>query len=205
MLKKYITIEDLIWYHIDKIESKSKPSKTELERVAKAKSYLANKADCGRIGKAFETMFVSEKSRKKACSAQGKIDNYFYLDGKRYPVEYKINGGRIESLYGEAHPDKKYIVYALDYTVPLRERKDGSIAGGEHRVINPIIMTIKDFLEVIETLHAYKFPEHKGKGDREKAVSASSKKMYDVLKEYCVPFHPDNHYVSEDFEDLELF
>lgn len=202
---EFMTIEGLLWYHISEIENNPKASKTKKARAAKARKYLSNPKDCGRYGKAFETLFVSKNSRKTKCSPQGKIDNYFYLDGKRYPVEYKINGGRIETLYDVAKPEKAYIVYMLDYTVPLRKRKDGSIAGGEHRVINPIIMTVKDFLEVVDRLHAYKFPEHADKNDREKAVAASSKKLYDCLKEYCIPFHPDTRYASDDFEDIELF
>ena len=205
MEDKVFTIQDLINYHIKAILDKPKPSKTEKARVEKALSYLANEKDDGRFGKALETLFVSKTSRKTACSAQGKIDAYFWLDGKRYPIEYKTNGGRIGHLYDYRKPEKQYIMYALTYTVPERKRKDGSIAGGELRVINPIVMTVKDFIEVIEKCHAYKFPEHSGKGDREKGIAVSSKKMYDVLKEYCIPFHPDTHYETSDFEDIELW
>ena len=200
-----ITIQGLIEYHINEIMAKPNPSKTETARVEKALSYLANPKDDGRFGKALEALFVSKTSRKTACSAQGKIDNYFWLDGKRYPIEYKTNGGRIAHLYTYRKPEKQYIMYALTYTVPERKRKDGSIAGGELRVVNPVIMTVKDFLTVVDTLHAFKFPEHADKGDKEKAVAVSSKKLYDCLKNYCIPFHPDTRYTSEDFEDLDLF
>ena len=200
-----ITIQGLIEYHINEIMAKPNPSKTERARVEKALSYLANPKDDGRFGKALEALFVSKTSRKKACSAQGKIDNYFWLDGRRYPIEYKTNGGRIGHLYTYRKPEKQYIMYALTYTVPEREKKDGSKSGGELRVVNPIVMTVKDFLTVIETLHAFKFPEHSGKGDREKGIAVSSKKLYECLKEYCIPFHPDTRYESADFEDIELF
>ena len=200
-----MTIEELVRFHIDEILNNPKATATQKKRANKALGYLANPKDDGRYGKALETLFVSKKSRKTECASKGKIDNYFYFNGKRYPIEYKTNGGRIGHLYEEKHPEKAFIMYALTYTVPERERKDGSIAGGETRIISPIIMTVKDFLAVIEKCHAYKFPEHSGKGDREKAVAVSSKKMYNVLKEYCIPFHPDNHYTSDDFEDIELF
>lgn len=200
-----ITIQGLIEYHINEIMSKPKPTATEIKRVNKALEYLANTKDDGRYGKALEALFVSKSSRKTECAPQGRIDNYFWLDGKRYPIEYKTNGGRIGHLYTYRKPEKQYIMYALTYTVPERERKDGSIAGGELRVINPIVMTVKDFLTVIEKCHAYKFPEHKNKGDKEKGIAVSSKKMYNVLKEYCIPFHPDTRYTSSDFEDIELF
>lgn len=205
-MKKYnsLSVLELIAWKMFELENKARLTKTERERLAEAKGYLANEKDSGRYGKAFEVLFVGKKSHKTKCSAQGKVDNYFYLDGKRYPVEYKINGGRIEGLYDHDKPEKAYIVYALDYTVPLRDSKKG-IRGGEHRVIKPIIMTVKDFLTVIDTLHAFKFPEHKNKGDKEKAVSASSKKLYDCLLNYPVTFDPDYHYTSADFEDLELF
>ena len=202
---KTITIQWLIEYHINEIMSKPKPTKTELKRVTKALNYLSNPNDDGRYGKALEALFVSKSSRKTACAAQGKIDNYFWLNGKRYPIEYKTNGGRIEHLYSVANPERKYIMYALTYRVPVRERKDGSIAGGELRVINPIVMTVKDFLEVIEKCHAYKFPSHADKNDKEKAVAVSSKKMYEVLKNYPIPFHPDTRYTSDDFDAIELF
>jgi hypothetical protein len=203
-----MSISELVAWGIETLTTKETNgtiNKTETERLTNARRYLADTKDSGRIGKAFEALFVNKKSRKKKCSAQGKVDNYFNLNGKRYPVEYKINGGRIESLYDIRKPEKAFIVYALEYTVPLRENKDGSIAGGEHRVISPIIMTVKDFLNVIDTLHAFKFPEHAGKGDREKAVAASSKKLYECLKDYPIVFNPNANYTSDDFDGIELF
>ena len=200
-----MSISELVAWGIATLEAKPKLNKTEKERLMNARKYLSNMADDGRMGKAFEALFVNKKSRKKKCSAQGKIDNYFNFNGKRYPVEYKINGGRIESLYDIRKPENAFIVYALEYTVPERTKKDGSKSGGESRIISPIIMTVKDFLTVIDTLHAFKYLEHTDKNDREKAVAPSSKKMFEVLANYPIAFDPNANYTSDDFDGIELF
>ena len=198
-----MTVTELIEWKINELESKAKLTKAEAERLSKAKYTYANLKDDGRIGKCFELLFVSDKSTKKAVSAQGKVDNYFYLDGKRYPVEYKINGGRIESLFKHIKPDTKYIVYAMEYTTKVTTKKDGSKSGGELRTVNPVILKVSDFLKVIETLNAWKVLTKEG--IKERAVQGDSKKLWKVLNLYPITFNPNNHYTSEDFEDIELF
>jgi hypothetical protein len=204
-MKKYangMTVMEIIAWEMARLENK-KRTKAEEERLAYAKKTLANEKDDGRIGKVFEALFVGEKSRKKRCSKQGKVDNYFYLDGKRYPVEYKINGGRIESLYKHTKPEKAFIVYGMEFTTKVTKKKDGSLSGGELRVVTPVIMTVKDFLTVIETLNAWKVLTDKS--GKERAVQGDSTKLWKVLNEYPIPFNPENHYSSADFEDIELF
>lgn len=198
-----MTVTELIEWKINELESKAKLTKAETERLAKAKYTYANEKDDGRIGKCFELLFVSDKSTKKAVSKQGKIDNYFYLDGRRYPVEYKINGGRIGSLYKHIKPETQYIVYAMEYTTRVTTKKDGSKSGGELRTVNPVILKVSDFLNVIETLNAWKMLTKEGV--KEKAVQGDSKKLWKTLNIYPIAFNPNNHYTSEDFEDLELF
>ena len=198
-----MTVTELIEWKMNELESKAKLTKAEAERLAKAKYTYANLKDDGRIGKCFELLFVSDKSTKKAVSKQGKVDNYFYLDGKRYPVEYKINGGRIESLFKHIKPDTKYIVYAMEYTTKVTTKKDGSKSGGELRTVNPVILKVSDFLKVIETLNAWKVLTKEG--IKERAVQGDSKKLWKVLNLYPITFNPNNHYTSEDFEDIELF
>lgn len=197
-----MTISELISWGIIKLENKRR-TKAEEERLAYVKRTLANEKDDGRIGKVFEALFVADRSTKKTCSKQGKIDNYFYLDGKRYPVEYKINGGRIGGLYKHIKPETQFIVYAMEFTTRVTTKRDGTKSGGELRVVKPVIMKVSDFLTVIETLNAWKVLTDKS--GKERAVQGDSTKLWKTLNLYPIQFNPNNHYTSEDFEDLELF
>ncbi len=180
-------------------------TKAEANRYANATAILANPNDSGRYGKAFELLNVSAKARKAHVSAQGKVDGYFYLDGKRHAVEYKTNGGRIEALYRLRKPEEAFIVYSMDFETRQTFRKDGSPRPTKHYEVEPIILKVSDFLKVLEYCNAVKVLEHKGKGDKERAVQGDSAKLAKVLAEYPITYDPDYNYTAEDFEDIELF
>lgn len=187
-----------------KIEG-GKATKAEVDRYANATRVLSNEVDCGRYGKAFELLNVSAKARKAHVSAQGKVDGYFYLDGKRHAVEYKSNGGRIEALYRLRKPEDAYIVYTMDFETRQTYKKDGTPRPTKHYEVEPIIMRVSDFLAVLEHCNAVKTLEHKGKGDRERAVQGDSAKLAKVLADYPITYDPDYNYTAEDFEDIELW
>ena len=199
-----LTLMGLIEYGLNELESKPKRTKWENARLENAKRILANTTDDGRLGKCFELLFVAENSHKSGVASQGKTDGYFTLNGKKYPVEYKINGGRIEALYRCKKPENRYIVYTMDIITRTYTNKDGSIGGGQHRIINPVILTVKDFLEIVDTLNATKVIGHKGKNDNERSLQSDSKKLYKALLEYPIEFNPDYNYTTDDFEDLEV-
>lgn len=178
---------------------------TEFNRYIVATFILSNEADSGRWGKAFEVLNVSDTSRKVTVAAQGKIDGYFYLDGKRKAVEYKTNGGRIGSLYNLRKPESAYIIYSMDFETRQTYRKDGTPRPTKHYVVAPIILKVSDFLAILEHCNATKVIGHAGKGDDEIAVQGDSAKLAKCLADYPITFDPNTKYTTEDFEDLELW
>ena len=161
--------------------------------------------DDGIWGKLEELLNVSATSHKVEVAKQGATDGYFYLDGTRHAVEYKSNGGRIESLYRLRKPENAYIVYTMDFETRQTYRKDGTPRPTKHYMVAPIILKVSDFLAVLEHCNAVKVIEHKGKNDRERAVQGDSAKLAKCLADYPVTFDPNYRYESSDFEDLELF
>ena len=178
---------------------------TEFNRYIVATFILSNEKDSGRWGKAFEVLNVSDTSHKVNVSAQGKIDGYFYLDGKRKPVEYKTNGGRISSLYRMTKPENAYIIYSMDFETRQTYKKDGTPRPTKHYMVAPIILKVSDFLAILEHCNATKVIGHAGKGDDEIAVQGDSAKLAKCLADYPITFDPNYHYESGDFEDIELW
>lgn len=178
---------------------------TELNRYIVATFILSNEADSGRWGKAFEVLNVSDTSHKVTVSSQGKIDGYFYLDGKRKAVEYKTNGGRIGALYRMTKPENAYIIYSMDFETRQTYRKDGTPRDTKHYVVAPVILKVSDFLAILEHCNATKVIGHQGKGDDEIAVQGDSAKLAKCLADYPITFDPNYRYTSEDFEDLALW
>ena len=176
---------------------------TEVKRYNNARRILANEADSGRWGKAFEMLNVSTKAHKTYVAAQGKADGYFYFNGERKAVEYKTNGGRIGSLLKVVKPDTEYIIYIMDFTTRTYTNKDGSIGGGKHYTSVACIFTVADFLKLVDHLNATKVLTKNG--IKEPAVQGDSAKLCKALWDYPIEFNPDNRYTSEDFEELELF
>lgn len=160
--------------------------------------------DDGKFGKWFELYVVRELSHKTRVSKQNEVDYFMNIDGKRVAVEVKTNGGRIESLYklNEKQRTKTLVIYTLRHTVPVRVRKDGTIAGGEVRMIEPIICTVEYFLNALESVNAIKVIGHND-SDRERAIQKDSKKLYNLLKEYPIPYSKELKYTWDDFEGFE--
>ena len=106
-----------------------------------------------------------------------------WIDGERVKVENKTNGGRIEKLYRMKDKHNRYIVYTIDYIVPVRFKKDGSLSGGEYRHVSKILR-VDTFLELLDSVNAVKVIQHKGYdiNDAERAVQGDSKKLYVALK-----------------------
>ena len=137
-------------------------------------------ADSGLFGKIAELLSHDSDSTITRVQKQGATDLYVIIDGKRTKCEYKTNGGRIESLYRVRKPEASYIVYELDFTPAPRKLKDGTIVYSERRYVKKL-MTVADFLGIIEDTKAVKIASHKGQCDAERAVQCSSKKLYNAL------------------------
>lgn len=180
-------------------------TKAERVRLVQALRILNNKADDGRWGKAYELLYVSMTSRKSYVAKQGKVDGYFFFNGSRKPVEYKTNGGRIESLYRMTKPENAFIVYSMDFTTRQTYRKDGTPRDTKHYVVAPRIFKVSDFLAILEHCNATKVIGHAGKGDEEIAIQGDSAKLAKCLDLYPITFDPDIEYQPEDFEELVLW
>ena len=200
-----LTLHELIAYEMARLERLEKPTKWEQYRLATAKRILSNEADDGRFGKLFELLFVGATSHKSSVAKQGKVDGYFWLNGKRYRVEYKINGGRIGGLLRKVNPDTEYIIYIMDFTTRTYTNKDGSVGGGKHYASTACIFKVSDFLALVDHLNATKTIGHKGKNDTEPSIQGDSAKLCKALWDYPVEFNPDNQYTEADFEELELW
>lgn len=158
--------------------------------------------DSGLYGKVKELLSHSTRSTITRVRAQGKTDSFIKVDGKNRPLEVKTNGGRVESLFTMSDRAKatNYIRYTLDFTVKAgKPKKDGTCKPAEHRYFDGV-MTIKTFIEILESTKAYKVIGH-NESDKERAVQSDSKKLYKALLESnAVEYVADFNYTAEDFE-----
>ena len=198
-----LTLHELIAYEMGRLERLEKPTKWERDRLAEARRIISNERDDGRWGKLFELLFVGDTAHKTGVAKQGKIDGYFWLNGKRHKVEYKTNGGRIGGLLKMIKPDTEYIIYIMEFTTATYPLKNGSIGGGKHYASRACIFKVSDFLKLLDHLNATKVLT--AKGIKEAAVQGDSVKLCKNLWDYPVEFNPDNHYTTDDFEELELW
>lgn len=147
----------------------------DLERLARGEA-----CDSGIAGKVKECLKRDSKSRINRVQAQGKNDAYIAIEGRRYPLEVKTNGGRIQALYSVKAPDTHFIVYELEVVIKAgKPRKDGTCKPEEYRKACKV-MTVRQFIELIEETGASKVIGHNAT-DREIAVQADSKKLYQAL------------------------
>lgn len=170
-------------------QNTTKAAKTRAEKML---AYLANAdKDDGAFGRIKELSSHSTKSRKSRVSAQGKNDTSIkmLINGKiRYiGIEVKTNGGRIENLYHANAP--KYIAYSIDI--------DNSLA---RRHTTTKLFPTEIFLEILESVNAIKNTNGR---NPERAVQAVSKKLYDIVSEWAIPYDPNATYTPEDFDGLE--
>lgn len=157
--------------------------------------------DSGLYGKVKELLSHNTRSTITRVRAQGKADSFISVDGKRKPLEVKTNGGRVENLFTMSERAKatNYIRYTLDFTVKAgKPRKDGTCKPEEHRYFDGV-MTVKTFVEILETTKAYKIIGH-NESDKERAVQSDSKKLYKALLESgAVDYVADFNYTIADF------
>ena len=163
-------------------------------REEKIKSLLSNTKDDGRYGKCFELEEARKGSTKITVAGVGEKDGTakFNINGeiKYVDVEFKTNGGRIEdiSLY-------EYVVYRLDICNVSTSHK--------RRYISPVIIPSKIFLDFLYRNNLVKAINKNGVLDGY-GIQASSKKLYNALLEWVIPYDKDTIYTKEDFEDLAL-
>lgn len=170
---------------------------TEKIRNSEIERHLNNTADDGRLGRAFELECASRYSRKVRVSKQGQADVFIKYERGNYAAECKTNGGRIEALRAANAP--KFVIYRLDF-IQKHKASKSKPAWNEVRHIDPVLVPTKVFLAALDRFGATKSTN----GDHpEEAIQVSSKKFYEWLLDWPIPFDPSLHYTADDFEGLE--
>ena len=160
--------------------------------------YLFNRVenDCGAYGKIAEIM--NGGKRKKAVSKQGKNDIYFSLEIngsiKRVRAENKTNGGRIGSLLDGSN-GCKFVVYSMDVC--------NTGTNGVLRHLDPVIMPVEMFVDLLENVGAIKAVNEKGKF-ADWGIQVTSKELFLRLCEYPIVFNPSTVYTLDDFDGIEI-
>ena len=115
------------------------------------RKHYTNKEDCGGIGKAFEIACYSKFSNRANYQKQGKNDMYLTIDGKRYSVEVKTNGGRLDDC------NTDLVVYAMDIC--------NTTTKGARRLTQVQIVSTKRFFDAVDGCKARKVVYHQHKPD----------------------------------------
>ena len=176
-------------------------TKTETTKYYNIMGKLANERHCGRWGEAYEALDVKRASRKTDSSAQGKADDWIRLNGRLVELEKKTNTTRIGTMLKERHPEKKIIVFTIDFLRKGRgEDKNGNPRPDKHLVLTPIVLTYADFFAIAEFVGARGWLGHKGKNDYEECVRGDKQALCDILQGYPVKFNADHNYTWEEIE-----
>lgn len=191
------------------LKNKANRNAYENKRLASVENLLSGvnaDKDSGLNGKIFEILTNKETSHKAKVASQNKADGYFTFNGKSVKVEKKTNGGRIGALFTAGGKVKSgFIVYSMCFDTRQTFRKDGTPRETKHYETADLIFTNADFIAILEHCNAIKVIGHSGQNDSEMAVQGDSVKLYKVLSEYPIEFNPNEHYTTEDFEDLQLW
>ena len=173
-------------------------TKYQAIREAEIARHLANAAhDNGALGRAFELACASEYSRKTRVSKQGQADVYIKFERGTVRAEVKTNGGRIEGLRSSSAP--RFVIYRLRFVQKHKAGKHTE-AYDEVREIDPVLIPTEVFLAALDRFHATKSTNGK---NPEEAIQVSSKKFFEWLLDWPIPYDPALRYTEEDFEGLE--
>ena len=154
----------------------------------------------GAKGKIFELECATKNSRKIDIGEVNESDVFIHVGSRNSNVkaEVKTNGGRIESLINGKNP-AKYIIYRLDIDVKLPAGKTKP-ARIEHRHVSPVLIPTDIFINALIRFNAIKNTNGK---QPERAIQVTSKKLYNWLLEWPIPYDPTLIYQISDFEGLE--
>ncbi len=178
---------------IEKFLDSLKDNKTDNEKKATILSYYERVTEnAGAYGCIMEIMQGGK--RKKAVAKQNQNDMYFYYNGKRVKAECKTSGGRIGSLLDGSNKSK-FIVYSLNVC--------NANTSGKERNIDPVIMPVQMFLDLLVECNAVKAINRNGEFE-EWGIQCSSKELYLRLLDYPIMFTPESHYTDDDFDGIEI-
>lgn len=173
-------------------------TKYEKIRIAEIERHTLNiEHDDGAQGRIFELECASAGSRKTRVSVQGKADVFIKYERGNYAAECKTNGGRIANLRKCNAP--KFVIYRLDFVQKHKASKTRG-AWEEVRHIDAVLIPTAVFLAALDRFGATKSTNGK---NPEEAIQPSSKKFYEWLLDWPIPYTPGLHYTADDFEGLE--
>lgn len=159
--------------------------------------------DSGLFGKVFELLMRKPSSKVTWVQGQNKSDYITHINGTTTHVEVKTNFGRVGEFYKSHNNASKYIVYAMCCEkISSHVKKDGT-QDVKRWYIEPIIMRMNDFIELLNSTKATKYIEHKNaiKSDRELAIKQWYTPFYKALKEYdATPYNRLGNYKPEDIK-----
>lgn len=199
---KYAVKYDWTNYHI--IAQKTDITKSEFYRKQRQLKieFWQNRINSndGARGKIFELECALANSKKIDIGEVNESDVYIHVGGKNSNVkaEVKTNGGRIESLLNGKNPSK-YVIYRLDIDVKLPAGKTKP-ARIEHRHVEPVVIPTDIFINALKRFNAIKNTNGK---QPERAIQVTSKKLYNWLLDWPIPYNPALIYQLSDFEGLE--
>lgn len=175
----------------------NKYEKARLDKIAWYRSRIG--INPGALGKIAELESVTTNSRKTAVSLQGEVDIYIHIGSKRNntAAERKTNGGRIGALRKPDAPE--FVVYSMNFVQKHKACKTAE-AWEELREIDPVVIPTAVFLAALDRFGATKSTNGKFP---EEAIQVSSKKFFEWLLDWPIPFDPALVYTWEDFEGLE--
>lgn len=155
----------------------------EIARLEKVRYNQTPKkgVDSGAFGKALELELTPSYSHKTSVAGHNTADNYFYMDGKRVPVEIKSNGGRVGQLLKIENWGNSYVVYRLHMC--------NSTTGGKLIDIPARIMTVSRFLEILQTAGAIR----KNSRDGEPCIQPSKRGLWQLLESETL-YDPNRKY-----------
>ena len=173
-------------------------NKYQAMRAEEVLRHTMNRAnDQGADGRIFELTCASENSRKVRVSKQGEADVYINLGRGHVKAECKTNGGRIESLRKPGAP--RFVIYRLRFVQKHKAGKNTE-AWEELREIDPVLIPTEVFLAALDRFGATKSTNGK---NPEEAIQVSSKKFFEWLLDWPIPYTPGTVYTEDDFEGLE--
>lgn len=153
--------------------------------------------DDGAHGRIFELECASQYSRKTRVSKQGQADVFIKYGRGHVAAECKTNGGRIGALRKSGAP--KFVIYKLDFVQKHKASKSGP-AWDEERHIDPVLIPTAVFLAALDRFGATKSTNG---SNPEEAIQVSSKKFFEWLLDWPIPYEPGLTYTADDFEGLE--
>lgn len=173
-------------------------------RKALEQKYLANSADCGRYGRAFELQCARAKSHKKGVAEQNETDvfvKFISESGKPYyvPCEAKTNGGRVDELLNGSKA--QYVIYDLHFVQKHKASKKHEAYDERRDLEQPVIIPKALFLAKLVEFNAIKAINRNGELDGY-GIQVSSKKWFEWLSEYPVKFDNESAYEVWEFEGL---